>query len=347
MKAVTYSLFGQPDVLELSEVAMPELRPNDLLVRVGAAGVNRADILQRAGFYGDQSFGESALLGLELAGEVVDVGANVAGVKPGERVMAIAGGGAYAEYARVDRDMAVPVPAGMSLVEAGAVMESFVTAFEAVSHLAWVERGDSVLIHAAAGGIGSAAVQVAKALGASVYATASAERRRDVESLGANVVIDYAREDFEAQIKARTGGRGVDAIVDFVGGDYLGRNLRSLAPGGTLVQVGILSGQSSCEIPLDLLLHNHLRLVGTVMKSRDIEEKRAMVRRFAENVLPFFERGKIHAVLDSVYPLDRAEEAHRRMEAGGVFGKIVLAGPGAVPAAIPAGASPSTEEWGR
>jgi len=327
VKAVKYDRFGPPDVLEMADVPLPELRANDLLVRVAGAGVNRADLLQRTGFYGEQSFGESALLGLEVAGEVVEVGTGVMDVKPGDRVMAIVGGGAYAEYARVDRDMAVHVPANMTLAEAGAVMESFVTAFEAVSHLAWVERGQSVLIHAAAGGIGSAAVQVAKALGATVYATASSGRKADVESLGADAVIDYARQDFEKEVKALTGGRGVDAIVDFVGGDYLNRNLRSLAPGGTLVQVGILSGKSSSEIQLNLLLHNHLRLVGTVMKSRDIDEKRAMVRRFAENMLPLFDLGKLRPVIDSTFPLKRAQEAHRRMEAGGIFGKIVLVGP--------------------
>ncbi|MET3711861.1 NADPH2:quinone reductase [Sphingomonas trueperi] len=324
MKAIVFNQFGAPEVLEVTDLPVPELRPNDLLVEVGAAGVNRADILQRTGFYGDQNFGESALMGLEIAGKVVEVGSAVSDVAVGDRVMAIVGGGAYAEFARVDRDMAVHIPANVTLPEAAAIMESFVTAFEAVSNLGFVKSGQTVLIHAAAGGIGSAAVQVAKALGAKVFATTSADRKADVESIGADVVIDYVTQDFEKEIAAHTGGQGVHTIVDFVGGDYLGRNLRSLSPGGTLVQVGILSGDDAPVIPLNLLLHNHLRLVGTVMKSRDADEKRAMVRRFVENLLPLFENGKLRPILASTFPLDRASDAHRRMEGGGAFGKIVL-----------------------
>ncbi|MBS9476863.1 NAD(P)H-quinone oxidoreductase [Ancylobacter sp. VKM B-3255] len=324
MKAIVFDDFGEADALRLTEVPMPEVRPGDLLVKVRAAGVNRADLLQRQGYYGRQTYGESDLLGLEVAGEVIAVGTDVTDIRPGERVMGIVGGGAYAEFARVDRSMAVPIPEHLDYVGAAAVMESFVTAWEAAVHLGGTTKGTAVLIHAAAGGVGSAAVEIAHALGARAFATANAERRAEVLALGAEAVFDYRSEDFEQGVRDATGGRGVDVIVDFVGGDYLARNLRSLAPGGRLVQVGLLGGQDTTNIPLSVLLHNHLRLIGTVMKSRRADEKRAMVRRFAEGALPMFADGRLKPLVGKVFPLARAAEAHRTMEAGGGFGKIVL-----------------------
>lgn len=324
MKGIVYDGFGPAEVLRLAEVPGPEVRPHDLLVRVRAAGVNRADILQRNGAYGNQSFGESTLLGLELAGEVVGVGSEVDDVSIGQRVMAIVGGGAYAEFARVDRRMAISIPGNVSFVEGAAIMESFVTAVEAVTHVAGVGQGQTVLVHGAAGGVGSACVQVAHALGATVYATASASRSADVGRIGAAAMIDYRADDFESVVARLTNHRGVAAVIDFVGGDYLPRNLRSLRPGGTLVQVGLLSGQHATSIPLNLLLHNHLRLVGTVMKSRSMDEKRAMVRRFAEGFLPLFALGGLKPLVDQVFPLERAADAHRSVERGGGFGKVVL-----------------------
>ncbi|MEY9184166.1 NADPH2:quinone reductase [Bradyrhizobium sp. USDA 326] len=324
MKGIVYDGFGPAEVLRLAEVPRPEVRPHDLLVRVKAAGVNRADILQRNGAYGNQSFGESTLLGLELAGEVVGVGSEVDDVSIGQRVMAIVGGGAYAEFARVDRRMATRIPGNLSFVEGAAIMESFVTAVESISHVAGVGQGQTVLVHGAAGGVGSACVQVAHALGATIYATASASRLADVGSIGAAAVIDYRADDFESVVARLTDHRGVEAVIDFIGGDYLPRNLRSLRPGGTLVQVGILSGQHAASIPLNLLLHNHLQLVGTVMKSRSMNEKRAMVRRFAEGFLPLFASRGLKALVDQVFPLERAADAHRSVERGGGFGKVVL-----------------------
>jgi NADPH2:quinone reductase len=324
VRAIAYDRFGPPDVLRPVEAPAPQPRATDLLVRVAAAGVNRADLMQRTGFYGDQSFGESPLLGLELAGEVVEVGAEVTGFSVGDPVMAIVGGGAYAEFARVDHGMAVKVPNGLPMIQAAGVMEAFVTAWEAVAHLAEVRPGQHVLVHAAAGGIGSAAVQIARALDANVYATASAERAADVRGLGAAAVIDYRAADFEAETLRLTGGMGVDAVIDFIGGEYLARNLRSLAPGGRLVQVGVLSGDADAAIPLDLLLHNHLRLIGTVMKSRPLDEKRAMVARFAVGALPRLALGELRPVIDTVLQLNQAAEAHRRLERGGGFGKIIL-----------------------
>ncbi|WP_407154888.1 NAD(P)H-quinone oxidoreductase [Bradyrhizobium sp. STM 3557] len=324
MKAVVYENFGKADVLRLADLPIPEKRDTDLLVRVRAAGVNRADILQREGAYGSQYFGDSSLMGLEVAGEVVSVGAAARQFAVGDRVMAIVGGGGYAEFARVDEGMAARVPDGMSFVEAASVMESFVTACEAVSHLAEIKENQSVLVHAAAGGVGSACVEIADALGATVYATASAERMADVQEIGADVVFDYRADDFERCVAERTQGRGVDAVIDFIGGDYLARNLRVLCPGGIVVQVGILSKQYEPVIPLNLVLHNRLRLVGTVMKSRTSEEKRAMIGRFAHLALPLFASGRLRPLIGKVFPMEAAADAQRAMEAGGGFGKIVL-----------------------
>lgn len=325
MKAIVFAEFGNADVLHLAEAPLPEIRSDDILVKIMAAGVNRADLLQREGVYGSQTYGDSPILGLEIAGEVVASGSAVADFAIGDRVMGIVGGGAYAEYARLDSGTAAIIPDGMSFIEAAAVMESFITGWEALAHLGQVAKGETVLVHAAAGGIGSAAVQLAKAVGAHVLATASEGNIENVLSLGAEAVFDYRRSDFEAEVVDATASRGVALIIDFVGGSYLARNIRSLAPGRRLVQVGLLGRDDNAIIPLDLVLHNHLRLIGTVMKSRSKLEKRAMVCRFSEQVLPMM-GGELRPVLGAVYPLQEASEAHRRMEAGGLFGKIVLTG---------------------
>lgn len=324
MKYIIFDDFGGPDVLRLAEVPLPELRPTDILVKVMASGVNRADLLQREGHYGSRAFGDSPVLGLEVAGEVIAVGEAVADFSVGDRAMSIVGGGAYAEVARADSGLSVHIPDGMSYVEAAAVMESFVTAYEALCHLGQMRPEHIVLVHAASGGIGSAVVQLAVAMGARVFATASGNNIDNVRSLGAEAVWDYRRQDFEAEIIDATGSRGADVVIDFIGGSYLARNIRSLAEGGRLVQVGLLGRDDNAIIPLDTVLYKHLKVMGTVMKSRAIEQKRAMVRRFAQNALPMFGDGRLRPLVGDVFPLDRAADAHRRMEAGGGFGKVVL-----------------------
>ncbi|MXN17757.1 zinc-binding dehydrogenase [Pseudooceanicola sp. GBMRC 2024] len=327
MKGIVFDAFGGPEVLRLADPPLPELRPGDLLVRVRAAGVNRADLLQRQGAYAGQHFGDSPLLGLELAGEVVAVGADVTGFAPGDRVMAITGGGAYADHARVDQAMALPVPAGMGMSEAAAVMESFVTAWEAAAHLASVAPGQRLMVTAAAGGVGSAVVQIGRALGAQVLATARPHHADPLRALGAQEVIDDRAADpgaVAAQMARFAGDPGLDAIVDFIGGGTLARNLGLLRPGGTLVQVGLMAGTVPVPMPLNLLLHNHLRLLGTVMKSRSPDEKRAMVQRFARGGLPLFATHALRPVIARVFPLAEARAAHEAMAAGGSFGKIVL-----------------------
>ncbi|WLI46285.1 NAD(P)H-quinone oxidoreductase [Pseudomonas beijingensis] len=325
MKAINIRKFGAADVLELAEVANPEVRPDDLLVRVYAAGVNRADLTHRTGGYGLPNFGDSLIIGLEIAGEVIGKGNAVTGFEVGDRVMGVVGGGAYAELARIDYRMAMHIPAQLDYVHAAAIPEVFVTAHEAMMHLARLKAGDSVLIHAAAGGVGSAAVQLAYATGATVYATTEGSKLARVEHLGADVAIDYKTQDFAEVIADKTQGRGVDVIIDFIGEPYFARNVASLARGGRLIQVGILGGGGNVTVALEDILYRHLQIIGTVMKSRTQPEKHAMIKRFREHWLDRFEgAGSLEPVVDSTFALARAADAHRRMESSENVGKIIL-----------------------
>lgn len=324
MKAIVFDDFGGPEVLVIREVAAPEVRPHDLLVRNASIGVNRADLSHRKGAYGRAFFGDADTMGLEIAGTVVEVGAQVQGFRVGDRVMGIVGGGAYAELSRIDHRMAMQVPPGLDLVDAGAVAEVFVTAHEALFHLGRLQAGESVLVHAAAGGVGSAAVQLAHAAGARVFATAGGDKRDAVQGFGADEVIDYRSDDFQAVVAAKTDGKGVDVLIDFIGAPYLERNLRSLAVGGRMVVVGLLGGAEGAALPMDLLLYRHLQIFGTVMKSRPPEVKQAMVQRFAQRWLDALAAGAIRPVIDSSYALADAAQAHRRMESGQSVGKILL-----------------------
>lgn len=324
MQAIVFDDFGGPEVLVARDIPVPEVRPHDLLVRNAAIGVNRADILHRKGAYGRAHFGDADTMGLEIAGTVVAVGAQVQGFAAGDAVMGIVGGGAYAEFSRIDHRMAMHVPSSLSVVDAGAVAEVFVTAHEALFHLARLQASESVLIHAAAGGVGSAAVQLAHAAGARVFATASGDKRDAVKSFGADVFIDYRSEDFGAAVAQATDGQGVDVVIDFVGAPYLERNVRSLAVGGRMVSVGLLGGAQGAALPMDAVLYRHLQIFGTVMKSRPPQVKQAMVQRFAQRWLPALEAGTIRPVIDSTYALADAAQAHRRMESGTSVGKILL-----------------------
>ncbi|PKE27974.1 quinone oxidoreductase [Rahnella sp. AA] len=324
MKAITFDQFGAADVLKLSETPVPEVRPYDLLVRTRAAGVNRADLTHRKGGYGRPDFGDSTIMGLEIAGDVIAIGEKVQGYAVGDRVMGIVGGGAYAEISRIDYRMAMPVPEGLDYIHAAAVTEVFVTANEALIHLGKLQTGETVLIHAGAGGVGGAAVQLAHALGATVITTAQASAHELVRRMGADHAIDYVNEDFAEEVSRLTGGRGVDVILDFIGAPYFERNVNALNFGGRLVQIGIMGGIENAKIPLDRLLYRHLQIIGTVMKSRTQEVKHDMSRRFKERWLAHFGEDGLTPIIDSVFPLADAAAAHKRMEDGLNVGKIVL-----------------------
>lgn len=324
MKAIIFERFGAPDVLHLGEVPEPVMRPHDLLVRTRAAGVNRADLTHRHGGYGRPDFGDSAIMGLEIAGDVIAVGDKARGFAVGDRVMGIVGGGGYAEVARIDYRMAMPIPDNLDYVEAAAITEVFVTAHEALIHLGKLQRHETVLVHAGAGGVGGAAVQMARAVGAKVIVTARDSAHDLARSLGADHAIDYEKEDFADVVARLTDGRGVDLILDFIGAPYFERNVNSLDFGGRLVQIGIMGGVEDARIPLDRLLYRHLQIIGTVMKSRTQEVKHAMSCRFRERWLPAFAAGTLKPVIDSTFPLAEAGIAQKRMEDGLNIGKIVL-----------------------
>lgn len=323
MKAITLSEFGGPEVLALGEAPTPEPKPDDLLVRVRASALNRADTLQRRGRYPAPP-GDSELLGLELAGEVEAWGANVSGFTKGQRVFGLVGGGGYAEYALLDHRMAMPVPEGWSFEQAAAVPEVFFTANETVFVLGRLQPGETLLCHAGGSGVGTAAIQMAHHIGATVYFTAgSAEKIERAMALGADAGINYKEQDFVAEVQRLTGGQGVDVVEDFLGAAYLERNLEALKTLGRLVIVATMGG-TKAEINLQTVMRKRLAVFGSVLRSRPLEEKREVTRRFLERWMEPLAQGQLKPIIDSTFPLAQAAQAHARMEANENFGKIIL-----------------------
>ena len=323
MKAVTQNGAGGPEVLRVSQVERPEPGAEQVLVRVRASALNRADTLQRKGMYPPPE-GESEYLGLELAGEVEALGPGVEGFSQGDRVFGLVGGGGYAEYALIDHQMAMPMPEGWSFTDAAAVPEVFFTANETVFVLGALQPGETVLIHAGGSGVGTAAIQMAHHMGAKVYFTAgSQEKIERAMALGADGGINYKTHDFGEEIQRLTDGAGVDVVEDFLGASYLSRNLSVLRPGGRLVLVALMGG-AKCEIDLSRVLRSRLQVFGSVMRSRSLADKREITARFRERWLPPLIEGKIKPIIDSVYPLEEVVAAHEAMEANRNFGKIIL-----------------------
>lgn len=325
MKAVVITRPGGPEVLEYREVPDPVAGPEDLLVRVRATALNRADLLQRMGGYpqpGPKPAFE--IPGLEYAGEVVAVGERVEGFAVGERVMGLLAGGGYAELVVTHHRLAMKVPANLSWEEAGATPEVYITAHDALLQCG-LAAGERVLIHAAGSGVGVAAVQIAKAMGASlVVGTAGSEEKLErARELGLDVGVNYREEDFAEAVARATGGRGVDVVLDVIGADYLERNLRALAPKGRMVIVGLMGG-SAAQANLGLLLQKRLQVRGTTLRARPLEEKAVATRAFEKSVLPHIESGRVKVVIDRVYALRDAAEAHAYMATNANFGKIVL-----------------------
>ncbi|HEX4338169.1 MAG TPA: NAD(P)H-quinone oxidoreductase [Polyangiaceae bacterium] len=323
MKAIVVSEPGGPENLGIADVPAPELGPGKLLVNVRATALNRADLLQRRGLYPPPR-GESEVLGMECSGEVAELGEGVGSFRVGDRVMALLPGGGYAEQVVVPEKMAIPMPAGMSFTDAAAIPEAFLTAREALFTLGRTRADDVVLVHAAGSGVGSAAVQVAREAGARVVATAgSAEKLARVGELGAHVLVNYRTDDFVEAVKKESSGRGANVILDFIGASYWPKHAACLAVGGRCVCIGVLGG-ASAEVNLAQLLMRRYQLLGLVMRARDVSEKIAITQAFIRETLPLFEKGRLHPVVDKVFRLDQATEAHQRMESNENFGKIVL-----------------------
>ena len=321
MKAIVVEEAGGPEKLVLRDVAEPEVGRSRVLVDIRATALNRADLLQRRGLYPPPP-GASEILGLECAGVVSQVGEGVRAVRPGDRVMALLPGGGYAERVVIHERMAMPLPHSMSFAEAAAIPEAFLTAIEALFHRAQLETGQTVLIHGAAGGVGSAAVQLAHGHGAKVIATASnGDKLAKVKELGADLLINHKAQDFAAVIQEQ--GLAVDVILDSVGAAYWPKHAGLLANNGRLIVLGLLGG-AKVEVDFSTLLRKQLQLVGIVMRSRELIDKILMTQRFISETLPLFEQGLLKPVVDSVFPLAQARQAHERMEKNENIGKIVL-----------------------
>lgn len=326
MKAVVIPEYGGPEVLSLREIPDPQPGPEDLVVRVRATALNRADLLQRRGLYPQPGpKPEHEVPGLEFAGEVVETGSRVTGFAAGDRVMGLLAGGGYAEKVVVHHRLASRVPEALSLDAAASVPEAFITAHDALLQ-AGLSCGETVLVHAAGSGVGTAAIQVAKAMGASlVIGTAGSDEKLDgARDLGLDVAINYREGPFADRVLEATDGRGVDVVVDFVGASYLEGNVRSMAEKGRMIVIGLMGGFSG-DLPLGTLLQKRLTIRGTLLRSRSLEEKAAATRAFEKAVLPHLQSGRIRTVVDRVVPMADVADAHRRMEANENFGKIVLA----------------------
>lgn len=330
MRAVVVSEPGGPEVLRLAERADPVPGPDEALVAVHASALNRADLMQRRGRYAAPPGIPADIPGLEMAGVVERTGGRVRDWKPGDRVMALLGGGGYATKAIAHERQLMAVPDGLSLEEAAAIPEVFLTAFDALFGHCGLASGESVLIHAAGSGVGTAAIQLAALAGCPSFGTAgSADKLARAAGLGLGVGIDYRSEDFAEVVAERTGGRGVDVILDVVGAPYWDRNIASLAVRGRLVLVGTMGG-GVLETNIGALMPKRLRVHGTVLRARPLEEKLALTQQFAARCLHHFAGGALRPVVDRVFPLGEAAEAHRYMERNANFGKIVLrAGDGA------------------
>lgn len=326
MRAAVITGPGGPRSIEWSTVPEPDVRPGEILVEVAAAGVNRADILQREGHYPPPP-GAPEWPGLEVSGRVLAVGPGVDEWRPGDEVCALLPGGGYAERVSVAAELVMPVPDGVSLHDAAALPEAAATAWSNLVDVGGLRAGATVLVHGGSGGVGSFAVQLASALGARVLATARDEARcARVAALGAEVTIPYADDDVVARVREATEGAGVDVVLDVLGAGGLEANLRCLATGGRLVVIGLQRGRRG-EIDLGRMLAKRLTVAGTTLRSRPLAERAEIVAALREHVWPLVAAGRVRPVVHASLPMDRAGEAHELLESGEVLGKLLLVPP--------------------
>ncbi len=322
MRAVVLHSYGGPEVLTIEEVADPVPGPDEVLVEVAATALNRADLLQRMGLYPDPRRVKPEIPGLEFAGTVVALGARVTMWRVGDRVMGIEAGGAYAERIATHERQLLAVPAGMALAHAAAIPEVFLTAWDALVLQGGLSSGRWALVHAGASGVGTASIQIAKAIGARIAVTCSAGKADACRELGADLVLERSPHDWLADAKAAV-PQGFDTILDVVGGDEIDRNLQAVATRGAIVQVGLMGG-STVPVNVGLLMGKRATWVGTTLRARPIEEKVAVTRRFAAEMLPLFDTGAMLPVIDSIYPFEQIGEAQQHMAANANTGKIVV-----------------------
>jgi putative NAD(P)H quinone oxidoreductase, PIG3 family len=325
MYAVTITRPGGPEVLQWSEVDDPRPGPGEVVVEVAAAGVNRADLLQRAGFYPPPA-GAPPYPGLECSGTVVAVGSDVSQWQPGDRVCALLAGGGYAQRVAVPAGQVLPVPDGVDLVDAAALPEVACTVWSNVFEAGRLQAGETLLVHGGASGIGTMAIQLATAHGARVIATARADKHDALRALGAEVLVDYQAEDFVAVTQRATGNAGANVILDIMGASYLDRNLRALAVDGRLVVIGLQGGRAA-ELNLGTLLAKRGTIIATTLRSRPVEQKAAIVAAVREHVWPLIASGRVRPLVHARLPMPEAARAHEILEASSHVGKVLLVAP--------------------
>ena len=325
MRAVVMDGFGGVEVMRVDEVPKPTPKENEVLIKVAATSINRPDLVQREGKYPAPP-GDSEILGLEVSGIVESVGSAVSEWKPGDRVLALVGGGGYAEYAVAYANHVMPMPASMSFEEAACVCESYITAFLNVFMIGELKNGQTAILHGGGGGVNTAALQLANALTPQVkkIVTAHPSKLERVKQLGADLVIDYTTTpDFSDAVKEFTSKKGVDLILDHVGAKYLAPNMNSLGYKGKLVIIGVISGIKA-ELNLALMMVKRQQIIGSVLRSRPVSEKGEIIAEFIKRALPSFADRSIVPIIEKVFPIDEVVEAHRMMEEDKHFGKIVL-----------------------
>lgn len=328
MRAVVLTEYGDTEVLRIAEVAEPVADAEEVVVEIVATALNRADLLQRRGLYPSPPLAgfpapTPEIPGMEFAGRVVATGDRVTSLAVGDEVMGIVGGGAYAERLVVHERQTMRVPTGVTLRDAAAIPEVFITAYDALVVQGGLTSGRVALVHAGASGVGTAAIQIAKAIGARVIVTSSAGKLAACESLGADLAIEYATTDFVEAALTLTGGVGVDVVLDVIGGDYVNRNISAVCVGGRIIQVGTMGGGRT-DVNIGMLLPKRATIIGTVLRARPLEEKIAITQRFAAEMLPLFDQGLLRPVIDTRFGLDEIAAAHARMESNANIGKILI-----------------------
>jgi len=314
---------GGPEALMATETPSPKPSEHQVLIKVAAAGVNRPDVMQRQGLYPPPA-GASEIPGLEIAGTIIETGAKVTHLRTGDKVCALVTGGGYAEYCLASASLCLPIPAGFNFIQAAALPETFFTVWSNLFTRPQLQKGETLLVHGGSSGIGSTAIQLAKAFGANVFVTAgSDEKCRFCSELGANAAINYKRQDFVEEISKLTGGNGVNVILDMVAGDYFPRNLKCLAIEGRLLQIAIQNGAKS-EINLWSVMQKRLTITGSTLRAREDSFKVAIATQLQQKVWPLLETGIVKPVIHSIFPLTKAVEAHQLMESGLHTGKIIL-----------------------
>ena len=323
MRAVVLRSHGGPEVLEIQDVEAPVPGNDDISVDVVATALNRADLLQRMGLYPNPFPDDIEIPGLEFSGTVRSVGAHVRRWKVGDPVMGIVSGGGYAQQLVLPERQAMRIPTGISVADAAAIPEVFITAWDALVVQGVLTSGRWALVHAGGSGVGTAAIQICKAIGARIVVTCSAGKVAACRALGADVVVDYGSQDFVAEVASATAGVGVDVVLDVIGGDYLERNIAALATKGRIIQVGVMAGKPVL-FNVGALLGKRASIIGTVLRARPVEEKISISQRFASEVLPLFDAGVLQPVIDRRYQLDDIAAAHEYMASNGNTGKIVI-----------------------